>query len=62
MGLKEFLEKFLPDSTKKYIEERKKPLSVTDDDMINYFEIALQNFADEICERQRRLSKIVRHT
>jgi hypothetical protein len=51
MELKEFLQKFLP----YYKEKRERKPDLTDEQFwILFFDEALQNFADKICEKQNQ--------
>jgi hypothetical protein len=53
MELNEFLEKFIPDNCKVAIRNRNRSITHSSEELIPMFDIALQNFADTICENQR---------
>jgi hypothetical protein len=54
MELNGFLEKFVPDNCKVAIRNRNRSITHSSEELIPMFDIALQNFADTICEKQRK--------
>jgi len=51
MELQEFFERFLPDDYKKHVESYPQ---FAGDEIIDFFPEAIENFTNQICEKQRK--------